>query len=90
MIGKIVVVRDEHIRHLCDEERMCCAEIVWDMRTVAGQVDESLEGCIRYPTRSTLPGTLGEIGDTVEVTVRVIPKEFEEEHEHTSEATAPA
>ncbi len=75
MIGKIVVIRDEHIRDLCDEERMCCAEIVWDMHTVADQVDGPPENVIRYPSRSILPGIHGELGDTVEVTIRVIPKE---------------
>ena len=83
MIGKIVELRDM-IR--LDVKRDCRTEIAWADRAldradrrVLTQVDGAQEGEIERPSFSSLPGTLGKVGDIVEVTVRVIPKEKEEE-----------
>jgi hypothetical protein len=62
MIGKIVSVK-ERIEPPRYDERY--TKIDWD----------SGSGKIRLPRFSKLPGILGQVGETVEVIVRVIPKE---------------
>ncbi len=73
MIGRIEITKD--VQHLPNDWRERSMEIVWDTNTIEppGSTIQT-----KQPDRSILPGIYGAVGDTVEVTVRVIPKESEE------------
>lgn len=83
MIGKIEKTDD---KHPTGAGRKRYTVIEWDMATTdLGARRSTLLGSvglminrIQKPRRSKLPGILGTVGDTVEVTVRVIPKEGSE------------
>ncbi len=76
MIGKIV--KTEDVRTKADG-RNRYTKVTWDRSTAdlgAHQSGVPLVGLphIDQPRSSKLPGILGKVGDTVEVTVRVIPR----------------
>lgn len=87
MIGKIVKTEDAPRQ---DGLRERYTKIAWDLKTA--DLGSHLSGVplagpvpnLHHPRFSKLPGIHGKVGDTVEVTVEVIPQETEEERHETT------